>query len=270
MMICLSRRKYLIFLTFASLSVFVIVVNRFLSTNLTDDNDDDDGPKDPQTTWREVFHEVVEDDDDSPTSKTTTTKTSKSAPTTSSKSRKIGFLKPQMLGTITTASNPFQSKIIDVNEIKIIYQKKSQEGGRYIPEHRVVHLDFKGAPPKLSYLKTIFPLLKDAGATALLLEYEDMFPFWGLLRNVSSKNAFTAHDVQTIQTLAAQNDLMVIPLIQTFGHLEFILKLDEFKHLREVPIYPQSICPTNDESWKLITQMIDQGESAFILRFPNF
>ena len=35
----LGRRKYLIFLTFAVLSLLVIVVNRFLATGLTVDND---------------------------------------------------------------------------------------------------------------------------------------------------------------------------------------------------------------------------------------
>lgn len=51
----------------------------------------------------------------------------------------------------------------------------------------------------------------------------------------------------------------MIPLVQTFGHLEFLLKLDEFKHLREVPIYPQAICPSHNESWIIIEQIIDQG-----------
>merc|ERR1712051_836179 len=55
-----------------------------------------------------------------------------------------------------------------------------------------------------------------------------------------------------------QNDLIVIPLVQTFGHMEFVLKLDEFKDLREVPIYPQSICPSQDRSWTIIQEMIDQ------------
>jgi hexosaminidase len=113
----------------------------------------------------------------------------------------------------------------------------------------------------VSYLRNIFPLLKEAGATSILIEYEDMFPFWGPLRNISAGNAYTASDVQAIQNLAAQNDLAVIPLIQTFGHMEFVLKLDEFKHLREVPIYPESICPSNEEGWKLIQQMIDQGKA---------
>ena len=85
-----------------------------------------------------------------------------------------------------------------------------------------------------------------------------MFPFWGPLRNVSAKNAYTQHDVQNLLKWAAQNELMVIPLVQTFGHLEFILKLDEFKDLREVPMYPQSICPSQDRSWDVVKEVIDQ------------
>ena len=42
--------------------------------------------------------------------------------------------------------------------------------GASLPQ-RVVHLDLKGAPPLMSYLKSILPLLKEAGATALLVEY---------------------------------------------------------------------------------------------------
>ena len=53
---------------------------------------------------------------------------------------------------------------------------------RYIPRRRVVHLDLKGAPPKLTYLKNLFPLFASAGATAILIEYEDMFPFKGDIR----------------------------------------------------------------------------------------
>ena len=52
----------------------------------------------------------------------------------------------------------------------------------------MVHLDLKGAPPKISYFKATFPLMRQAGATHILLEYEDMFPFWGDIKNLSALN----------------------------------------------------------------------------------
>lgn len=46
--------------------------------------------------------------------------------------------------------------------------------------------------------------------------------------------------------------------MQTFGHLEFALKLPEFKDLRELEPFPQEICPSNPKSIALIEEMIDQ------------
>jgi hexosaminidase len=124
---------------------------------------------------------------------------------------------------------------------------------------KIVHLDLKGAPPRISYYKTLFPLLSKLGATGVLMEYEDMFPYnTPLLKNVSALNAYTVEEIKYINDLAAQNKLEVIPLLQTFGHLEFLLKLEEFKHLREVQEYPQVICPTHEKTMDLLMEMIDQ------------
>ena len=88
-----------------------------------------------------------------------------------------------------------------------------------IPQYRVVHMDFKGAPPKISYLREIFPLISRAGANALLIEYEDMFPYSGKIVNASALNAFTVNQIQEILEAAKLHQLEVIPLVQTFGHL---------------------------------------------------
>lgn len=128
----------------------------------------------------------------------------------------------------------------------------------YIPPLRLVHFDLKGAPPKVTYFKSIFPLIKRAGATGILMEYEDTFPFWGALSIASARNAYKKKEIRYIQDLAKTHDLKIIPLVQTFGHLEFILKLPEFKNLREVEDIPQSVCPTNNNTLVMIKMMIDQ------------
>ena len=52
--------------------------------------------------------------------------------------------------------------------------------------------------------------------------------------------------------------LEVIPLVQTFGHLEFVLKHEEFAYLRDVPEMPESICPCHDDTMGVIKEIVDQ------------
>lgn len=49
-----------------------------------------------------------------------------------------------------------------------------------------------------------------------------------------------------------------MPLLQTFGHLEFALKLEQYQDLREVPESPQSICPSFNKSINFLEIMITQ------------
>lgn len=128
----------------------------------------------------------------------------------------------------------------------------------YVPPHRLVHIDFKGAPPKLLYLQKLFPLIKKFGGTGLLLEWEDMFPWSGNLAPMAAGNAYSKADIKDILKMASANDLEVIPLIQTFGHVEFALKLPDFAHLREVQESPQALCPSYNASMNFIEQMVDQ------------
>lgn len=128
----------------------------------------------------------------------------------------------------------------------------------YVPEQRLVHFDLKGAPPKVSYLKRLFPLIRELGATGVLLEWEDMFPFTGPLSSIAAGNAYSRRDVEEILTAARGSELEVIPLVQTFGHVEFALKHPEFSGLREVPESPQALCPSLNASMDFVEKMIEQ------------
>ncbi|CAG7828947.1 unnamed protein product, partial [Allacma fusca] len=125
-------------------------------------------------------------------------------------------------------------------------------------KHKVVHLDLKGMPPLIQYFRNLFPLLKQSGVTGILVEYEDMFPYHGKLRDIANRESYSKANIKKLNELAKLNNLQVIPLIQTFGHLEFVLKLEKYVHLREVSRFPQAICPTHNQSHEIIHEMIDQ------------
>lgn len=132
------------------------------------------------------------------------------------------------------------------------------ESSPSIKPQKLVHLDLKGAPPKISYYEKIFPLLAKWGATGLLIEYEDMFPYWGKYEVIAAPNCYRQEEIHTLRLLAENNNLMIIPLVQTLGHFEFVLKHKEFKHIREIADYPMTLCPLNPDSLVTVCDMIDQ------------
>lgn len=131
-------------------------------------------------------------------------------------------------------------------------------GGPHPPNERLVHLDLKGAPPKLSFLKRILPILKTLGATGLLIEYEDMFPYTGSLQPLAALNAYKPDELKDFLESVAMHGLTAMPLVQTFGHMEFALKLQGFEHMREIPESPQSICPSQKVSMSFLQDMLTQ------------
>ena len=103
------------------------------------------------------------------------------------------------------------------------FVNEQQQRGRdpdlppYVPAKRLIHFDLKGAPPTVDYALKVLTLAKDLGATGVLMEYEDMFPFEGKLANVSAFNAYSKADVTRMLDKCRELELEVMPLVQTFG-----------------------------------------------------
>ncbi|XP_063389658.1 hexosaminidase D-like [Cydia fagiglandana] len=125
-------------------------------------------------------------------------------------------------------------------------------------EYVVVHLDLKGAPPKLAYLASLLPMMKKHGVNGLLIEYEDMFPYDGVLENLRRWNSYKKEELHAYLVAAVSSGFEIIPLIQTFGHMEFALKHPHYDFLREAPKFPESICPSILESQHFLEEMIKQ------------
>ncbi|XP_012271746.1 hexosaminidase D [Orussus abietinus] len=130
--------------------------------------------------------------------------------------------------------------------------------------HRLVHLDLKGAPPRLCYFEKLFPLLRSWGATGLLLEWEETFPYTRELTPIGSNglqgqsSGYTNQEARQLLQMAGDSGLAVIPLVQTFGHMEFVLKHKEWRSLREVEHFPSSMCPSNPGTLLLVKSLIRQ------------
>jgi hypothetical protein len=125
-------------------------------------------------------------------------------------------------------------------------------------KEKLVHLDFKGAPPKASYLAAVFPLIKAWGATGLCLEWEDTLPFSGRFEVVRHPSVYSKDDVKQILQAARDSGLSVVPLGQTFGHLEMLLRHDTFADFRETSDSYGDLCPVHPDAGTLIRELIDQ------------
>ena len=75
--------------------------------------------------------------------------------------------------------------------------------------NKLIHFDLKGMPPTVEAYKTIFPFIRGFGATGVLMEYEDMFPFHGKLQPIANKQAYSPSDIARILELAKASNLQV-------------------------------------------------------------
>uniref|UniRef100_A0A8R1TU21 beta-N-acetylhexosaminidase n=1 Tax=Onchocerca volvulus TaxID=6282 RepID=A0A8R1TU21_ONCVO len=140
---------------------------------------------------------------------------------------------------------------------KVLHMPASSQN-YFIAPNRIFHLDLKGAAPKMDYLLKLVPFIKQIGATGIMIEYEDMFPFTGKLSGVKASNAYTLDELRRFLHAIQAHNLDIIPLVQTVGHLEYILKYPNFTKYREEERYPQVICLTDEGAVDLVQEAVRQ------------
>nr|XP_040032238.1 hexosaminidase D [Gasterosteus aculeatus aculeatus] len=125
---------------------------------------------------------------------------------------------------------------------------------------KLVHLDLKGAPPRLEYLLKLIELFSKLGVDGLLVEYEDMFPYDGDLKllQATAQPPYSREEVLSMQELAKSKGMEVIPLVQTFGHMEFVLKHRPMWSLREMAPCVSTLNPHRTEGVRLVMEMLRQ------------
>jgi len=125
-----------------------------------------------------------------------------------------------------------------------------------IVPRRGVHLDLKGQVPRYERLIELLDLFAALRFEIVLFEWEDCFP-WSCDPRLRAKHAFTPAQIEGIAAACAERKLEIIPLVQSIGHSENVLRLPENEALREIPGRTDVFHPLNPQSPQLIAAMVE-------------
>lgn len=125
-----------------------------------------------------------------------------------------------------------------------------------------VHLDFKGIMPAEERLVAWINWLADRGFNGVVFEYEDRLP-WKTWPG-TYRPGLETQQWRRVIAAARGRDMEVVPLIQTHGHLEWLLKLPQWSTWRENGCFNE-LCPQHHdvmpaiEAWiKEVAELHDQ------------
>lgn len=122
---------------------------------------------------------------------------------------------------------------------------------------RAAHLDLKGTPPTFERLLKLLDLFVAGGYNALLVEWEDMFP-WKIDLQFRCETAYTPEQVMQFHAQAKAKGLEIIPLVQCIGHMETFLNWPQYEHLREVCVQSDVLNVLAKGSGDLVQKLVDE------------
>ena len=119
------------------------------------------------------------------------------------------------------------------------------------------HLDLKRAMPCRAYLEVLADRLERWGFNAVLYEVEDKLRF---VKHpaLAHRGAWSIEQTRELARSLRRRGLQMIPLVQTLGHAESVLRKPAYQHLREVPDNPAQYNPLSEEARRLICELIDE------------
>lgn len=120
---------------------------------------------------------------------------------------------------------------------------------------RCDHFDLRTVHPTFPHLLSYIEEMSRYKVNALLIEYEDKFPFRSL-RELRHPHSLTEGQIRLLLDTAHNHFIQIIPLQQSYGHLEYVLKHPACLSLRELPDSVAELCPQKPGSYELVCRLI--------------
>lgn len=134
---------------------------------------------------------------------------------------------------------------------------------------RGIHLDLKGLPPTPRRLLQWLDLIAAARLNCVLVEWEDTYP-WHTWPELRCSTAYSKAVVQQFLSHAEDLGIQVIPLVQSFGHMENVLCRPRFRKLRERPDILGDLCPCARDGQDVIATMVEDVLQTHQGRISHF
>ncbi len=123
------------------------------------------------------------------------------------------------------------------------------------PLRNWLHLDLKGIIPTADKMLAWLDFFADCGFNGIVWEYEDRYD-WQAFPGVA-RNPYSRQEWDAIWDRCRQLGLAVTPLIQTHGHLEWLLKHEAYAGWREAGFFNE-LCPQNRHAVEQMHQWLDE------------
>jgi hexosaminidase len=107
---------------------------------------------------------------------------------------------------------------------------------------RGFHLDLRIQVMTMDALKSFALKLHNLGINTLIMEWEGSYPFQKHPL-IANRYAYTRDEITAFISYCKGLNINVIPLQQSFGHVEYILRNDRYKDLREDQKDFSQVCP---------------------------
>ncbi|MDD4193313.1 MAG: beta-N-acetylhexosaminidase, partial [Mangrovibacterium sp.] len=126
---------------------------------------------------------------------------------------------------------------------------------------RAVHYDTKHHQDKRSYVESFIKDLAHYKINQLVWEWEDKLAY-ERHPEIGAPGAFTIREMQDLTRFAKKYHIELIPLVQGLGHVSFILKWPQYKHLREIEASNWEFCPLKEGSYDLLFDLWEEAVEA--------
>lgn len=121
---------------------------------------------------------------------------------------------------------------------------------------RSEYLEFRNYYPKFENVLLYLKRMAQNHINTLIIEFEDKRPFPTMPFLQDASHGFTKEAIDQLCLAAHKLFIQIIPLQQCFGHIEYVLRHEQFRNVREQYNAPGEMCPLKPESVTLGRMLI--------------